>query len=176
MGQVASPAAAFGIGRRGRIRRRERPHQHHGTRADSVQRNLPEHSSALLGWQDKQLIDNVTMIKGNHLLQFGGSYERHYDYHMRTDNGVGVNNQIVYWLSNSGILNWTNSPYIPSTVPSSQFSSFETLYTEALGIVSNTQVAYARSGQQLNLQPLGSPAFNQSVIPYYNFYFSDTWH
>jgi hypothetical protein len=126
--------------------------------------------------QDKQLIDNLTMIRGNHLLQFGGSYERHYDYHMRTDNGVGVNNQIVYWLSNSGILNWTNSPYIPGTVPSSQFSNWETLYTEALGIVSNTQVAYARSGPQLSLQPLGSPAFNQSVIPYYNVYFADTWH
>jgi hypothetical protein len=126
--------------------------------------------------QDKQLIDNITMIKGNHLLQFGGSYERHYDYHMRTDNGVGVNNQIVYWLSNSGILNWTNSPYIPSTVPSAQLSTYETLYAEALGIVSNSQVAYARSGAKLNLQPLGSPAFNQSIIPYYNVYFADTWH
>jgi hypothetical protein len=126
--------------------------------------------------QDKEIYDNATALKGQHLLQFGGSYERHYDYHMRTDNGVGVNNQIVYWLSNSGILNWTNSPYIPSNVPSQQYSSYETLYAEALGIVSNTQVAYARSGQQLNLQPLGSPAFNQAVIPYYNFYFSDTWH
>jgi hypothetical protein len=125
--------------------------------------------------QDKQLIDNVTSIKGNHLLQFGGSYQRNYDYHMRTDNGVGVNNQTVYWLSNSGILNWTNSPYIPSTVPTSQYSNYETLYAEALGIVSNTQVAYARAGQQLNLQPLGSPAYNQAIIPYYNFYYSDTW-
>ncbi len=126
--------------------------------------------------QDKQFIDNMTMIKGNHLLQFGGSYQRNYDYHMRTDNGVGVNNQIVYWLSNSGILNWTNSPYIPAGVPSSQFSNYETLYAEVLGIVSNTQVAYARSGPQLNLQPLGSPAYNQAIIPYYNFYWSDTWH
>ncbi len=126
--------------------------------------------------QDKQVIDNMTMIKGNHLFQFGGSYQRNYDYHMRTDNGVGVNNQIVYWLSNSGILNWTNSPYIPTTVPSSNYSNYETLYTEVLGIVSNTQVAYARSGPKLNLQPLGSPAFNQAIIPYYNFYFSDTWH
>jgi len=126
--------------------------------------------------QDKQVIDNMTMMKGAHLLQFGGSYQRNYDYHMRTDNGVGVNNQIVYWLSNSGILNWTNSPYIPSTVPSSQYSNWQTLYSEVLGIVSNTQVAYARSGPRLNLQPLGSPAYNQAIIPYYNFYFSDTWH
>jgi len=125
--------------------------------------------------QDKQLIDNMTVIKGNHVLQFGGSYQRNYDYHMRTDNGVGVNNQTVYWLSNSGIFNWTNSPFIPSTVPSSQYSSYETLYSEVLGLVSNTQVAYARAGQQLNLQPLGSPAYNQAIIPYYNLYASDTW-
>jgi len=126
--------------------------------------------------QDKQLYDNATALKGQHLLQFGGNYERHYDYHQRSDNGVGVNNQITYWLSNSGILNWTNSPYIPSNVPSNQYSNWETLYSEAMGIVSNTQVAYVRSGPQLNLQPLGSYAYNQAVIPYYNLYFSDTWH
>ncbi|HVO97934.1 MAG TPA: carboxypeptidase-like regulatory domain-containing protein [Bryobacteraceae bacterium] len=125
---------------------------------------------------DMQFIDNLTQIKGNHLFQYGGSYQHNYDYHERSDNGVGVNNQITYWLSNSGILNWSNSPYIPSTVPSSQYSNWETLYTEALGIVSNTQVAYIRQGGTLALEPLGSYAANQATIPYYNFYFSDTWH
>ena len=36
--------------------------------------------------------DDVTWIKGNHLIQFGGMYQRNYDYHMRTDNGQGINN------------------------------------------------------------------------------------
>ena len=39
--------------------------------------------------QDKLVRDDVTMIKGNHLFQFGGTYQRNFDYHMRTDNGVG---------------------------------------------------------------------------------------
>jgi hypothetical protein len=126
--------------------------------------------------QDKQLIDNMTMIKGNHLFQFGASYQRNYDFHMRTDNGVGVNNQVVYWINNGGIFNWSNSPYIPSTVPSSQYSSYENLYAIALGMVSNSQVDYMRAGKNLTLQPIGSVATDQSVIPYYNLYFSDTWH
>jgi hypothetical protein len=126
--------------------------------------------------QDKQIQDNLSMLKGNHLFQFGGSYQRNYDYHNRTDNGIGVNNQISYWLGNYGQGNWTNSPYVPTTVPSSQLTSYANLYGEVLGIVAQSQVAYTRSGSSLNLQPLGSVAFNQTVIPYYNLYFSDTWH
>ncbi|MGA2261496.1 MAG: hypothetical protein ABSH28_08670 [Acidobacteriota bacterium] len=125
--------------------------------------------------QDKSVIDNMTMLKGDHLFQFGGSYQRNFDYHMRTDNGVGQNNQIVYWVGDFSQLNFTNSPYIPSTVPSSQTANYKNLYGEVLGLVPQTQVVYTRAGQDLTLQPIGSVATNQSIIPYYNFYFSDTW-
>ncbi|HLK66979.1 MAG TPA: carboxypeptidase regulatory-like domain-containing protein [Bryobacteraceae bacterium] len=133
--------------------------------------------------QDKQLKDDLTMIKGNHLFGFGGSYLRAFDYHSRTDNGSGVNNQISYLNSSSGI-NWASSvtangitnPYIPATVPSSQYSSYETLYSEALGLVSSTQVMYTRAGPNLTLQPLGTSATDKSVIPTYATYFYDTWH
>jgi hypothetical protein len=139
--------------------------------------NVNTQSIRLRFWdgQDKSVIDNLTMLKGNHLFQFGGSYQRNYDYHMRTDNGIGQNNQIVYWLGDFGQLNFTNSPYIPSTVPSSQTSAYKNLYGEVLGLVPQSQVVYTRAGQNLTLQPIGSQAYNQSVIPYYNFYFSDTW-
>ena len=43
-------------------------------------------------------------------------------------------------------------------------------------MVSISQVAYTRSGANLTLNPIGSPAFDKSTIPYYNVYFSDTWH
>jgi Carboxypeptidase regulatory-like domain len=139
--------------------------------------NVNTQSIRLRFWdgQDKSVIDNLTMLKGNHVYQFGGSYQRNYNYHMRTDNGIGQNNQIVYWLGDFGQLNFTNSPYIPSTVPSSQYSNYKNLYGEVLGIVPQSQVVYTRAGQDLTLQPIGSVAFNQSIIPYYNFYFSDTW-
>jgi hypothetical protein len=108
----------------------------------------------------------------------GGSYQRNFDYHTRTDNGGGINNAIVY-LSGSTTnsnLNWTNSPYIPATVPSAQYSTYESYYDEALGIVTQPQVAYTRAGTNLALQPLGSSAFDKSIIPTYNEYVSDTWH
>lgn len=125
--------------------------------------------------KDNLVKDDLTAIKGNHLLQFGGSYQRNFDFHSRTDNGNGINNQIIYQSTASGI-NFTNSPYIPTTVPSNQLNSYETLYSEALGLISQPQVAYTRSGASLSLNPVGSSAFDKSVIPTYNLYFSDTWH
>jgi hypothetical protein len=35
---------------------------------------------------DNLVRDDVSMIKGNHLFQFGGTYQRNWDYHTRTDN------------------------------------------------------------------------------------------
>src|SRR5262249_54196703 len=43
------------------------------------------------------------------------------------------------------------------------------------GIVSLSQIAYTRSGKNLALNPPLTPANDQSTIPYYNFYGSDTW-
>lgn len=119
--------------------------------------------------------DDVTIIKGNHLIQIGGSYQRNFDYHTRTDNGGGINNAFVYQSTSSGI-SFTNSPYIPTTVPSNQYSAYEALYSEALGFVSQPQIAYTRVGANLAIQPVGSSAFDKSIIPTYNEYVSDTWH
>jgi len=133
--------------------------------------------------QDKMVKDDLTMLKGNHLFGFGGTYQRNFDYHSRTDNGSGVNNQVSYLNANSGFV-WASSPlapgvanpYIPATVPASQYSSYEGLYAEELGMLSQTQVMYTRKGSNLALQPLGSSATDKSIIPLYSTYFYDTWH
>ena len=124
--------------------------------------------------QDKTLKDDLTMIKGNHLIQFGGSYQRNFDFHARTDNGQGINNQIVYQVTSSNT-NFGSFAY-PSTVPSNQQSNWNTYYSYVTGLVSQSQVVYTRSGSNLSLGPIGSPGFDQSVIPSYNLYASDTWH
>ena len=66
--------------------------------------------------------------------------------------------------SNLSICNDPNIPNCPS------------LTAAALGIVSIAQTVYTRSGSNLTLNPPLTPAFDQSTIPYYNVYFSDTWH
>ena len=124
--------------------------------------------------QDKTFKDDVTWIRGNHLIQFGGAYQRNFNYHSRSDNGQGVNNQIVYQSASAGIN--PNSSYVPSTVPAAQVSSYMSLYNQVLGIINQPQVAYTRAGSNLQLQPVGSYAFDKSVIPYYNLYVGDTWH
>jgi Carboxypeptidase regulatory-like domain len=124
--------------------------------------------------QDNLLKDDVTMIKGNHLIQIGGSYQRNYDYHMRTDNGQGINNQIVYQSTSSNI-NFNNFVY-PTSMLASQSSNFNTYYSYVMGFISQSQVTYTRSGPNLTLGKIGDVAFDQSVIPYYNAYVADTWH
>ncbi len=124
--------------------------------------------------QDNLFKDDVTIIKGNHLVQIGGSYQRNYDQHSRTDNGQGINNQIVYQVTSANI-NFGNFAY-PSSVPDNQKTNFNTYYSYVMGLVSQSQLVYTRSGANLALGPIGASALAQSTIPYYNAYIADTWH
>lgn len=122
--------------------------------------------------QDNMISDNLSLVSGNHLFQFGGQYQRDFDKHQRNDNGVNIISSVVYQANyGSGISIPSN--YIPATVPANQVSNWDTLYATTLGMISQPQVFYARSGG--NLLPVGSSIFSQSVIPSYNVYFSDTW-
>jgi len=124
---------------------------------------------------DQMFRDDVSTLHGNHLFSFGGTYQHNFNWHQRTDNGGGINYQPVYQLSTtSGAGNGVDmSGFVPAA---GSTSSWGRDYAASLGIVSIAQIAYTRSGTNLALnQPL-TPAFDQSTIPYYNVYFSDTWH
>ena len=133
---------------------------------------------------DWMLKDDVSMLKGKHTFQFGGQYQHNWNYHQRTDNGGGINYYPVYQLgttSGAGIAMTTGcgaggmDTCIPAGVPSNQATNFGRDYAATLGIVSISQIAYTRSGANLTLNPPLTPASDQSTIPYYNVYFSDTW-
>ncbi len=128
--------------------------------------------------QDHQLRDDMSYLHGNHLFQWGGLFQRNFNWHQRNDNGQGIMAAVVYQIGNTG--KWTDSAggvtYVPSGVPTGQVSNWDTLYTEILGIVGQPQTVYTRFGQNLAIQPLGTPTNAKSVVRYYNMYFSDTWH
>jgi hypothetical protein len=124
--------------------------------------------------QDKFLRDDITMLKGNHLFTFGGAYQRNWDYHQRSDNGGGINYQPSYLLGDSvggGLVDFSAST--PAGVTASTWARDS---AAVLGIVTDSQIAYTRSGNNLALNPPLTHAFDQSTIPYYNVYFSDSWH
>src|SRR5579871_2160074 len=142
--------------------------------------NINTQSTRTRFWDghDYQLRDDLSLIKGNHLFQFGGSYQRNWDYHSRNDNGSTIDVNPTYLITSTGITmtNAAGQSVIPAAIPASNQGTYSLYYAEVLGMVAQSQVLYSRAGSALNLQPIGSQAFDQSIIPYYNVYWGDTWH
>lgn len=128
--------------------------------------------------QDNFFSDNMTLLKGNHLLQWGGQYQHNYNYHQRSDNGGGINFTPTYQLGDSSGAGSVNLSGLGGGYPlgGSNAKAEARVAAEVLGIVTESQVAYTRSGASLTLNPPLTHAFDQMTIPYYNAYFSDSWH
>lgn len=149
--------------------------------------------------------DDITWIKGNHLFQFGGSYLRANDTHNRNDNGEAINTFEQYIigdgtgssLSGFGITGLAaGDPFVPGSLSSTRAKAYANYYSMILGMVDSTQSLFTRglgnSVTGLPLEPrkscaiasvpstsacVNSPSLtNNSIIPTYNVYFTDSWH
>jgi Carboxypeptidase regulatory-like domain len=137
--------------------------------------------------QDKMIRDDVSWLKGSHLFQFGGNYQRNFLQHQRNDNGGSIQASLfpVDILSSAATNALNFAGFIPpacsATITTNclpagtSTTNYKKYYAEALGIVTQSQELYTRKGTSLTLQPQGSNALAQSVVPGYNLYFSDTW-
>jgi hypothetical protein len=124
---------------------------------------------------DQMFRDDVNMLHGTHLFAFGGTYQHNFNWHQRTDNGGGINYQPVYQLGTTSSAG--NGVDMTGFVPLAGSSkSWGRDYAATLGLVSIAQQAFTRTGLDLTLNPPLTPASDKSTIPYYNVYFSDTWH
>lgn len=124
---------------------------------------------------DTFLREDLTYLKGKHMLQFGGQFQHNWDYHQRSDNGGGINFTPTYQLgdgSGSGLIDLSG---LGGGFPSSSVN-LARMAAAAYGMVTDAQVAYTRAGSNLALNPPLTKAFDQSTILFYNFYGSDTWH
>ena len=129
--------------------------------------------------QDHFLRDDTTVVKGNHLFQFGGQYQHNFNYHQRSDNGGGINFTPTYQLGDSSGAGQIDLSYLTSEGFPNTGTAAKTANRDAAavyGMVTDAQVAYTRSGNSLTLNPPLTHAFDQVTVPYYNVYFSDTWH
>jgi hypothetical protein len=122
---------------------------------------------------DHMIRDDMSWLKGNHFFAFGGLYQHNFNWHQRTDNGGGINYQTVYWLGRSiGTLNGMN---MSGYVPAGAGSLWSRDYGIVLGVPGVTEIAYTRTGANLQLNPPNTPAFDKSTIPFYNLYVNDSW-
>ena len=65
--------------------------------------------------QDQTWRDDISILHGNHLLQFGFLYQRNFDYHERNDNGGGILNQPVNIITSGSGINYNG--YQPAICP-----------------------------------------------------------
>jgi hypothetical protein len=138
--------------------------------------NVDSQSTRSRQWDghDTMYRDDLSLLHGNHLFQFGGSYQRNYDFFTRNDNGIGIDAALVYQITNGSIA--FPSSVQPSGLPSGQITNWNTLYSQVLGLVSQTQALYTRTLPNLTLNPVGVPIYIHSILPKYDLYFSDSWH
>lgn len=129
-------------------------------------------------WDGKDYFfrDDVTVLHGNHLFQFGGNYQRNWNFHQRTDNGGGINFTLTYQLGDSLGSGLVDESSIFSAMGLTSTKVLRRDVAAMLGVITESQIAYTRTGANLSLNPPLTPAQDQSTIPYYNAYFSDSWH
>ena len=126
--------------------------------------------------QDHMFRDDVSMLKGNHLIQVGGSYQRNYDIHARTDNGGGINFTPTYQLGDSAGAGKIDLGPLYANGFISGSTAADRMAAAIYGMVTDSQIAYTRTGTDLHLNPPLTPAITHAIIPFYNVYASDTWH
>jgi hypothetical protein len=126
--------------------------------------------------KDNFFRDDLTKVKGFHLIQFGGQFQHNFNFHNRTDNGNSINYTTTYQIgdaSGGGSIAYSGlSAHLP-TSNTIDARIIDTYY----GMVTDTQVAntYSSSAGKLSLNPPLTPISASTSIPYYNLYATDTW-
>jgi hypothetical protein len=128
--------------------------------------------------KDNYFTDNLTKLKGDHLIQFGGQFQHNFNYHQRTDNGASINFTPTYQIggdSTGGNIAYNSTNGIGSLATTGNYRRIADTY---YGFVTAAQVAntYTNSGGTLSLNPPLTPIGAHTSIPYYNVYATDTWH
>lgn len=150
---------------------------------------------------DSMYRDDVTWIKGNHLFQLGGMYLRANDTHNRNDNGQSINTFEQYIIGDGNGTTLAGigvdmTGYVPAGITGGNANKYGNLYSEILGMVDQTQSLYTRGlGSLTSGLPIDKrtscaitgiaatsgcisspPLTNNSIIPTYNGYVTDSWH
>jgi hypothetical protein len=125
--------------------------------------------------------ENMAWVKGDHLLQFGGSYRRNAIQFWRDDQQSALTVPMYFISAGTGI----NIPatYRPpacsgtvttNCLPSAQVSSWNNLYAAILGMTDRAVQVGTRDGS-LNANPIGTPPKVDKHYPEFSLYLNDSW-
>ena len=125
--------------------------------------------------KDNFFSDNVTKLKGNHLIQVGGQFQHNFSFFSRTDNGSAINFTPTYQIGDTG--GGGAIAYTGLSSVGAGTAAYARLLDTYYGLVTDTQVAntYNNTSAGLTLNSPLTPVTGHATTPYYNIYLTDTW-
>jgi Carboxypeptidase regulatory-like domain len=130
------------------------------------------------------LRDDASWVRGNHLLQFGGSLKHSWVFFRRDDGQQNSQKTLQYFMGNtlSGISFPSAYQPVPCSatrtancLPANQVGNWNNLYAQLLGMVDGASILRARNAQ-LGLLPEGTDLQNTVRYNQATFYAQDAWH
>jgi hypothetical protein len=127
--------------------------------------------------------DDVSWLRGKHLLRMGGSFNHTWAYFQRDDGQQNSQKTLQYFMGNTiGGINFTSSvrpaPCGPGVttncLPTNQNSNWNNLYAQVLGLVDAATILRARDAT-LQLLPEGTDLKNTVRYDQTTLYAQDTW-
>jgi len=136
--------------------------------------------------------EELSWLHGNHMLQFGGDVLHEWWHFNRYDNVVGGLTNLVYELDDGAVQYTSDFEPQPcggtvttgcldpsaagsTTLNASQLGTWKEFYADLLGIANQSSIVATRSGANLALNPLGTPAASFVYVDSPSLYFSDAW-
>ncbi len=125
--------------------------------------------------------DNLSWLKGKHFIRAGGTFS-HANVNFSRDDGQTGQIEPEYLIQQSAGLNIpaTYQPRVcagaltSGCIPSNQLSSWNSLYSQVLGLVDEGLQVGVR-GSSLNALPQGTYLFNDVHYDFFSLYASDSW-
>jgi hypothetical protein len=148
------------------------------TQLDPFNVNAQNIRTRIWDGKDNFFSDNLSKLKGDHLIQIGGQFQHNTNYHQRTDNGAGINYTPTFQLGDPGGGGTvTYSATGLGLVGANANVNYARILASYYGIITDTQVAntYTNSGGTLTLNPPTTAIHATTKVPYYNIYATDTW-
>lgn len=131
---------------------------------------------------DYEYRDSISWLKGTHLVQAGGDFfYQHWHFDRYDDVGLGLTS-LVYDISGD---DFSFSPQFQpiactatltsNCLPSGEIGSWNSLYSQVLGLVSASSIVTTRTGSDLTANPIGTPVRSFVSDRTWNVFFNDSW-
>ena len=123
--------------------------------------------------KDYNLNEEMSWLRGAHLIQFGGAFRHQHFFHVRDDKVVGGLAEPFYFAE------WTTknmdiSKHRPSSLRSTDNSNWDKLYAATMGMIDHSAQLLTRA-PDLSPNTPGTPNTQNTLVDDYDLHIVDTW-